>query len=492
MVTSTIKITQLQNIGSQLNANTVIPVVSINGVTTTDKANVGGLANFILSEAGNTLSQAYVSTLSQNVVNAAQPNITSVGTLSSLSVTGNVNLSVPSKLHILGGTNGYFLQTNGLGNLSWAAAPGAGSGSPGGSNSQVQYNNEGFFDASPDFTYDPTISTLSVPNIYVSHLLGTPNITSANITSVADSNLYLSSNNGAVTWIFGKGGALVWPSAWNHAIESNIDDEFEFKSDNNIIISTDVSNTNSHFTFAASGIFYAPSNVVLAGTRLDIGPGANTLPLLNATVNIYNSGNPFVQAIITNGDPTGSADWVAGGDNSTDDEGWIDIGFASSAFNDPLYTLTGPGDGYIILQTYASGTGGNLVLATGNNGTVRDIIFGTGGFDETNEFGRIVDATQQFHIISTTAATDVTTGAFVVDGGAGVAGNLHVGGDVAVTGNIQLSNGLNIVAETIAIEDGDTTSLPLGTMVITSNVTGIGNLFMSNGSILKQFAFLTP
>ena len=45
------------------------------------------------------------------------------------------------------------------------------------------------------------------------------------------------------------------------------------------------------------------------------------------------------------------------------------------------YGITGPGDGYIFMQTYAGGTyGGNLVLATGNNSANGDIIFATGGF----------------------------------------------------------------------------------------------------------------
>ena len=67
-------------------------------------------------------------TTAGTVTTAAQPNITSVGTLTSLSVSGNVdfygaNVSLGniSNLHITGGTNGYFLTTDGSGGLSWAA-----------------------------------------------------------------------------------------------------------------------------------------------------------------------------------------------------------------------------------------------------------------------------------------------------------------------------------------------------------------------------------
>jgi len=62
------------------------------------------------------------------VTSNAQPNITSVGTLTSLTVSGNVDfyganvsLGNVSNLHITGGSNGYFLTTDGSGSLSWAA-----------------------------------------------------------------------------------------------------------------------------------------------------------------------------------------------------------------------------------------------------------------------------------------------------------------------------------------------------------------------------------
>ena len=53
----------------------------------------------------------------------AQPNITSVGTLTSLNVSGTSNLGPVGNVTITGGTSGYYLQTNGSGTLSWAAIP---------------------------------------------------------------------------------------------------------------------------------------------------------------------------------------------------------------------------------------------------------------------------------------------------------------------------------------------------------------------------------
>lgn len=66
----------------------------------------------------------------------------------------NVNLGNVANLHISGGLNGYVLSTDGSGNLSWSAGGGSGNGTPGGSNTQVQFNNDGTFGGSAYLTYN--------------------------------------------------------------------------------------------------------------------------------------------------------------------------------------------------------------------------------------------------------------------------------------------------------------------------------------------------
>jgi hypothetical protein len=68
-------------------------------------------------------------TTAGTVTTNAQPNITSTGTLSSLTVTGNVDFSGSnvslgnvSNLHINGGSSGQLLSTDGAGNLSWTSS----------------------------------------------------------------------------------------------------------------------------------------------------------------------------------------------------------------------------------------------------------------------------------------------------------------------------------------------------------------------------------
>ena len=102
-----IKITSLSNIGTNIAYTTLFPVVNMAGVPITQKANLQIIGNVILSGAGSAIfPPAAQAILAQTVTNAAQPNITSVGTLSSISVTGNASFGDLTHITILGGTNG--------------------------------------------------------------------------------------------------------------------------------------------------------------------------------------------------------------------------------------------------------------------------------------------------------------------------------------------------------------------------------------------------
>ena len=69
-------------------------------------------------------------------------------------------------LKITGGTNGYVLQTDGTGNLSWTAQTSGGGGggttSPGGSNQQIQFNDSGSFNGSSSLSFNKATAVLSI------------------------------------------------------------------------------------------------------------------------------------------------------------------------------------------------------------------------------------------------------------------------------------------------------------------------------------------
>jgi hypothetical protein len=220
-----IKITQLTDIGSaNLAVTTLLPVVNMAGVPTTQKTTLGNLANVILSQSGGNYAAVGTANIAYSVANAAQPNITSVGTLTNLAVSGNAtvngnitsngtayvgnlsttglasittlavgttaNLGAVGNVKITGGTGGYVLQTDGTGNLSWTAQTGGGgNGVPGGSNTQVQFNDAGSFGGNTGFTFNKTTGVFTSPFL-TGNGNGLSNIAGANVSgTVGNANL---------------------------------------------------------------------------------------------------------------------------------------------------------------------------------------------------------------------------------------------------------------------------------------------------------------
>lgn len=117
---------------------------------------------------------------------------------SSLANLGNVG-----NVKITGGVNGYVLQTDGTGNLDWTvmSGGGGGNGTPGGSNTQIQYNDSGAFGGNAGFTFNEVTGNMNVPS-NVSAIGYTGNIltpSQTNITSVGNlSGLTVSNSSGIV------------------------------------------------------------------------------------------------------------------------------------------------------------------------------------------------------------------------------------------------------------------------------------------------------
>ena len=127
-----------------------------NTIVTTGNVSVGniiGNGQALTSITGANVSGAVSSaTTAGTVTTAAQGNITSVGTLTGLTVTGLTNLGAIGNITITGGTNGYVLQTNGSGVLSWVAQSGGGGGG-----SSATIND----DTTTNATYYPVYATAS-------------------------------------------------------------------------------------------------------------------------------------------------------------------------------------------------------------------------------------------------------------------------------------------------------------------------------------------
>ena len=162
---TSIKISQLPNIGNALAPNTSLPVVNLAGTAITQKANVQIVGNLILAGAGTAnFVSARLANLAYTVANSYQPNITQVGNL-------NINT-----FKVSGGINGQYLQTDGTNNLSWVTGGGTGNGVVGGSNSQIQFNNAGNFAGSSLLRWDESNAALYATNFVASGALVYGNI----------------------------------------------------------------------------------------------------------------------------------------------------------------------------------------------------------------------------------------------------------------------------------------------------------------------------
>jgi hypothetical protein len=112
---------------------------------------------------------------------------------------GVLTLGSPANISITGGTNGYVLQTDGAGNLDWTAmSGGGGNGSPGGSNTQIQYNDNGLFGGASGFTFNEVSGNVAIPGaLTVTGTIGGTLSTAAqpNITSVGTLTSFSVSGN---------------------------------------------------------------------------------------------------------------------------------------------------------------------------------------------------------------------------------------------------------------------------------------------------------
>ena len=198
------------NLGNAVTANYFIGsganLTSIAGANVSGTVGLATYATTANTVAGanvsGTVANANYAAYAGNITIAGQSNITSVGSLTGLTVsnasgivdfttTANVTLGAVANLHISGGSTNYILKTDGSGNLSWTPAPSG--GSPGGSNTYVQFNDSGSFAGNANLVFDKTTGTLTtlyfsgagnaLSNVQASNITGT--VANANYSAYA-------------------------------------------------------------------------------------------------------------------------------------------------------------------------------------------------------------------------------------------------------------------------------------------------------------------
>jgi hypothetical protein len=138
----------------------------------------------------------------------------------------------------------------------------------------------------------------------------------------------------------------------------------------------------------------------------------------------------YIQTIIENESDSGTSDFVAMANTSSDTEYYIDMGFAGADYDNssPLNSLgtsLHPLDGYMYVQGLDGNPGGNLVIGTTITGT--KINFIVGGVDAANVVGYMDGS--GIHSSTITSASNYANGAFIQANAAFIVANNTVGVD---------------------------------------------------------------
>ena len=233
----------------------------------------------------------------------------------------------------------------------------------------------------------------------------------------------------------------------------------KFTGDGNLVLATDSTGLSNNIIIAAGGLqsgseqmIFTPDQGIEIYDEIFFGTGAKayneTAELTNAAAVFELNGEPYAQIALHNNSSNSSTDYIAYANNGTDASGWIDMGITGSQFLQEEFGITGPNDGYIFMEAPEGTTGaGNLVIATGANGSDNKIVFAAGGFESGLTQMEITPGLN-VHIEIPTASTSPSTGALTVVGGVGIQGDVNIAGNITFGGE-----GTSLETSTLSVAD---------------------------------------
>ena len=495
------QLTAASNTAITANAANLTGTVLNATVVTSSLTTVGTLGN--LTVAGN-ISAGNISTgagsggniTGANLVSAnfftgtlttnAQPNITSVGTLTSLSVTGNVtggnlittgfanvgsfnvtgtsNLGNVGNVTITGGTNGYYLQTNGSGALVWAAVPSGTGISNGTSNINIPTANGNVNITAGGNT--TLIATATGANIAgnldvtgnISGLQLTSTVTTGTAPFVVTSTTQVANLNVATSGTAGTVTTNAQPNitsvgSLTGLTVSNASGIVDFTTTANVTLGAvgnlHISGGSANYVLSTDGSG-GLSWVGVSTSSISNGTSNVNIPTANGNVNITAGGNTSLVVTDTGANVAGTLN--ATGNANT---GNLGTGFIFASGNITTTTLT---------SNIATGTAPFVVSSTTQVANLNVATSGTAGTAGT------VTTNAQPNITSVGTLTSLDVTGNITGGNITTAGTANVG-TLIVTGTTTFGN---LTANYVALNGG-----------LTSNRS---NVVVTTNTVIDQFA----
>jgi hypothetical protein len=380
---------------------------------------------------GTTTGEVKANLITGTLTTAAQPNVTSVGTLTSLTVTGDVaagNVKTNNLLYANG--------------VAWDLQQAAGD------TGQIQFNNGDDFSASANLTFaDNTLTVTGTANV-----IGTVN--AANVTVSSLSNTYVT--------FAGLNGKLVNSTNFKFDTATNTLDVTGTANVSGTINAANV--TVSNLTGGRVTFAEASTDRLVDSTNLTFDATTDTLTTITANVTTLNSGT-----IVNTGDITAGNVYANSGTvKATYLTGLLTTAAQTNITS--LSTLTG----LSVNGTANLSAVGNVIITGGTAGQYLKATNSSGGLEYASLDTSII-ANDTSNVTIATANGTVNTNVNgslkleVTGTGANVTGILEVSGNV---NSDNLNTGL-ITADA----NVDSTSSITGTVKVTGGLAATGNIY---------------
>jgi hypothetical protein len=485
--------------GGNANAG-VLGTVSLNG-----SGNVTAIAITTVGD-GYTIPPVITISGANTIPANATVSLHANGALNTITINNaGTGYSVGTVSAAVAAPSGRYLQTNGAGNLSWtevAGAGGGGGGEPGGSNTYIQYNDNGSFQGTDGFTFDETSNAVTANGTITGTNFVGANLLNGNseVAIAANGNITLTATSNATMTITDTGANITGTlDVTANANTGNLGTNTAIITTGNITtVNTGlVQNGNANVAITANGniTLTATSNATMTITDT----GANITGTANVTNDVLAGGNVNVTANINgatfqNGNT--SVKLAANANVTISSNGQANIVTVSSDATNGLVTVVGNLTANNFTTTGGSGniSGANVISANTFQTTANGAVVFVGNNGTTTQQVSIIasnNAGFTANYILTLPVDDGSASQFLQTDGSGILswqtvgtsgianGNSNVSIPVA-NGNVDVYSGGNLTAVFTATGANIT-----GTANVTQDILAGGNVNVTsniNGS----------